>query len=70
MVALMAVGDMGLVLIGGAILSKSLNQFSVDEQGCVSSLLFGLSPNYGRGNGGNGNLLQKVLSQHYCIQFP
>ena len=31
----MAVGDLGLVLIGRAILSKSLNQFSVGEQGCV-----------------------------------
>ena len=67
---LMAVGDLGLVLIGRAILSKSLNQFSVGEQGCVPSLLFCLSPNYGRDNSGNGNLLQKDLCQHYFIQFP
>ena len=59
----MAVGDLGLVLIGRAILSKSLNQFSVGEQGCVPSLLFCLSPNYGRDNSGNGNLLQKDLCQ-------
>ena len=39
-----------------AMLSKSLIQFSVDGQGCVPSLLFG--PNYGRGNDGNGDLLQ------------
>ena len=31
-------------------LSKSLIQFSVDEQGCVLSLLFDLRPNYDGGN--------------------
>ena len=31
---------MGFVLMGRAMLSKSLIQFSVDEQGCVPSLLF------------------------------
>ena len=31
---------MGFVLMGRAMLSKSLLQFSVDEQGCVPSLLF------------------------------
>ena len=31
---------MGLVLMGGAMLSKSLIQFSVDGWGCVPSLLF------------------------------
>ena len=36
------------------------NQFSVEEWGYVSSLLFDLSPNYGRGNEDNGDLLQKV----------
>ena len=41
-------------------LSKSLIQFSVDGQGCVPSLLFG--PNYGRGNDGNGDLLQMKKS--------
>ena len=35
--------------MGGAMLSKSLIQFSVDE-GCVPSLLFDLRPNYGGGN--------------------
>ena len=39
-------------------LSKSLIQFSVG-QGCAPSLLFALRPNYGWGNGGNGDLLQK-----------
>ena len=33
-------GKLGLVLMGGAILSKSLIQFSVDGWGCVPSLLF------------------------------
>ena len=31
---------MGLVLMGGAMLSKSLMQFSVDGWGCVPCLLF------------------------------
>ena len=38
----LTVGKTGLVLIGGAMLSKSLIQFSVDGQGCVPSLLFDL----------------------------
>ena len=54
-------------------LSKSLIQFSVDGRGCVSSLLFGLRPDYGRCNGdnaGNSDLLQKDLCLHCCIQCP
>ena len=43
--------------MGGAMLSKSLIQFSVDGQGCVPSLLFDLRPNYGGGNEDNGDLL-------------
>ena len=46
--------------MGGAMLNKSLVQFSVDGQWCVPSLLFDLRPNYGGGNEDNGNLLQKV----------
>ena len=38
-------GKLGLILMGGAMLSKSLIQFSVDGQGCVPSLLFDLRPN-------------------------
>ena len=41
---------MGLVLMGGAMLSKSLIQFSTDERGCIPSLLVDLRPNYGGGN--------------------
>ena len=61
---------LGVVLMGGAMLSKSLIQFSVDGWGCVLSLLFDLRPNYGGGNEDNGDLLQKVLCTHCCIQCP
>ena len=53
-------GKLGLVLMGGAMLSKSLIQFSVDGWSCVPSLLFDLRPNYGGGNEDNVDLLQKV----------
>ena len=46
--------------MGGAMLSKSLIQFSVDGWGCIPSLLFYLGWNYGGSNEDNGNLLQKV----------
>ena len=54
-------GKLGLVLMGGAMLSKSLIQFSVDGQGCVPSLLFDLRPNCPGGNEDNGDLLQGGL---------
>ena len=54
----------------GAMLSKSLIQFSVDGEGCVPSLLFDLRPNYGGGDEDNGNLLQKVTCRHCCSQCP
>ena len=41
-------------------LSKSLIQFSLNGQGCVSSLLFDLRPNYGGGNEDNVDLLLNV----------
>ena len=43
-------GKLGLVLMGVAMLSKSLTQFSVYGRGCVPFLLFDLRPNYGEGN--------------------
>ena len=52
---------LGLVLMGRAMLSKSLIQFSVDGWGCVPSLLFVLRPNYDGGNEGHVDLLQNVL---------
>ena len=64
---------LGLVLMGGAMPSKSLMQFSVDARGCVPSLLFDLRPNYGGGNEDNGDLLQKVQKvpcTHCCTQCP
>ena len=53
----LTVGKLGLVLLGGTMLSKCLIQFSVDGRGCVPSLLFDLRPNYGGGNEDNGDLL-------------
>ena len=41
---------MGLVLMGRAMLSKSLIQVFADVWACVPSLLFDLKPNYGEGN--------------------
>ena len=60
----------GLVLMGRAILSKFLIQFSVDGWGCVPSMLFDLRPNYGGDNEDNGDLLQKVPSKHCYTQCP
>ena len=51
-------GKLGIILMGGAMLSKSLIQLFVDGQGCVPSLLFDLKPDYGGGNEDNGDLLQ------------
>ena len=42
---------LGLDLVGRAMLSKSLIQFSIDRWNCAPSLLFGPRLNYGRGNG-------------------
>ena len=58
-------GKLGLALVGRALLSKSLIQFSVDGRGCVPSLLFDLRPNYGGDNEDNGDLLQKVPCRHF-----
>ena len=49
---------------------KFLTQFSVDVWNCVPSLLFGLRLDWSRGNEGNGDLLQKDLCTHCCIQWP
>ena len=43
-------GNLGLVLISVVMLSKSLIQFSVDEQGRVPFQVFGLRLHFGRGN--------------------
>ena len=63
-------GKLGLVLMGGAMLSKFLIQLSVDGWGCVPSLLFDLRPNCPGGNEDNGDPLQKVPCTHCRTQCP
>ena len=63
-------GKLSLVLMGGAMFSKSVIQFSIDGQGCVPSLLLDLRPNYGGRNVDNGNLLQKVPCTHAILSAP
>ena len=53
-------GKQCLALVGEAMLSKSL----IQKVGLCS-----LHPLH-RGNGGNGDLLQKGLCQHCCSQYP
>ena len=63
-------GKLGLFWWARAMLSKSLIQFSVDGQGCVSFLLFDLRPNYCGGNEDNRDLFQKVSCMHcwtHCL---
>ena len=66
----LTVGKMVLFMMSGAMISKSLIQFSVNLQGCVPSLLFDLRPNYGGSNEDNGNVLQKGLCTHCHTQCP
>ena len=54
-------GNLGLALMGRAMLSKSLIQFSVDWRGCVPSLESVLRLNYDRGNGGPSEELMPGL---------
>ena len=54
----------------GAMLSKSLIQFSVDGWGCVPSLLFDWRPKSGGGDENNGDLLQKVPCMQCCTECP
>ena len=63
-------GKLGLVLMSGAMLSKSLIQYSVDGWGCVPSLFFDMRLNCGGGNEDNGVLLQKVPGMHCHPQCP
>ena len=51
-------------------LSESLIQFSIEEQGCVPSLFFDLGPNYGGGNEDNGDILQKVPMEALLHSVP
>ena len=54
-------GKLGLVLMGRAMLSKSLIQFSVDGWGCVPSLLFDLRANYSGGNAENEDNVWHII---------
>ena len=56
--------------MGGAMLSKSLIQFSDERRGCVPYLLLDLRPNYDGGNEDNGDLLQNVPCMHCYTQCP
>ena len=58
---------LGLILMGRAMLSKSLIQFSFEGWGCVPSLLFDLRPNYGGSNEDSGDLLQNVPSLLHSV---
>ena len=53
------------MLMGRAMLSKSLVQLSIYGQSYVPSLFFDLRPNYGGDNEDNGDLLQKVPCRHF-----
>ena len=59
-----------LVLMGGAMLSKWLIQFSADGWGCVPSLLFDLRPNYGGGNEHNDNSFKRSPSRTATLSGP
>ena len=61
-------GKLGLVLMGGATLSKSLIKFC--WWGCVPSLLIDLKTNYGGGSEDAGDLLQRVPCRHCYPQCP
>ena len=53
---------MCLVLMGGAMLSKSLIQFSVDGWSCVPSLLFDLRPKGQKAKRPSKGPMQALLS--------
>ena len=57
-------------MIGRAVLSKSLIQFSVNGWGCVPSSLFDLRLNCDGGNEDNVAHLQKVPWRHFYTQCP
>ena len=63
-------GKLGFVLMGRAMLSKSLIQFSVDRWGCVPSLLFNLKPNYGGSNEDNATSFKRPQPCIAELSFP
>ena len=56
--------------MGGAMLSKSLIQFSVDGRGHVPSLLFDLKPNYGGGNENNSTSFRRSHARTAALNAP
>ena len=66
----LTVEETGLVLMGGAMLSKTLIQFSVDGQGCVPSLLFDLRLNYGGGDEANGISFRRSWTRTAALSAP
>ena len=61
-------GKLGLVLMGGAMLSKFLIQFFCWRVGLCSLPV--VWPNYGGDNEDNGDVLQRVLWTHCCTHCP
>ena len=53
--------------MGGAMLNKSLIQFSIDGRGCVPFLLFDLRPKYG---GGSREKKSSSSHQNTDTSFP
>ena len=62
--------NLGLVVMGGAILSNLLIQFSVDGLELCSLPAIYLGPNCGGGNEDNGYLLQKIPCMYCYTQCP
>ena len=63
-------GNLDLVLMDEAILSNDLIQLSVYGVAGLPPCCLTWGQTYVRGHGSNGDLLQKGLYQHHCIQCP
>ena len=62
-------GKESLVLMGGAVLSKSLIQFSVERWGCIFPLS-DLRPNYGGDNEDNGDAFKRSHASTVTLSSP
>ena len=63
-------GETGSCSYGWGHAPKSWIQFSVDERGCVPSLLFDPRPNYGGGNKDNGDLFKRSHARTAALSAP
>ena len=61
---------LNVVLVGRAMLSKSLIQFSVDGQGYVPSLLCDLRPSYSGGTEDNGTSFKRSHADTATLSAP